>query len=220
MIKIEIMMKKDDSFVQFYRWQFKSLWSESLDYTEGYSKLTGILKPNDENNLNYVFKGSTPSSLSLLLTPVYFHDKYSNKSMAGYRISQKAYRRGSSRNEFNFYSVHNGVKIDFEFLFATNFYEINIKKQIELLDFFAFILGFLAGFSFLSKVAKNFMESFMIFDHTIESYQEFLDEKEKEKDEKSRNENKVEVKVENNLNQPDSIAHLSPHQGKEDFKKK
>jgi hypothetical protein len=46
-LEIEI----NNSFIQLYKWNFESIWGENYDYKKGYSKLTGLFKP--ENNLKY-----------------------------------------------------------------------------------------------------------------------------------------------------------------------
>jgi hypothetical protein len=111
---IEFFLKNSNSDVAFYRWNFHTLWSETMNKTEGYSKLTGILKPDENPELNYVFKGTDATKITLLLTPVYFHDKIRNNHISGYRASQKGFQLGSVKNNYNFYAVNNGVKLNFE----------------------------------------------------------------------------------------------------------
>ena len=45
-----------------------------------------------------------------------------------------------------------------------------MKKDISLLDFFAFMLGILAGFAFLSRVTKYIMEKFNCMNYTSDRY--------------------------------------------------
>lgn len=111
---IEINLSNKNSYVAFYNWYFQTLWSETINKTQGYSKLTGILKPDENIDSNYVFKGNNPTKITLLLTPVYFNDKVRNNHISGYRASQKGFQLGSIRNNNNFYSVNNGVKLSFE----------------------------------------------------------------------------------------------------------
>lgn len=111
---IEINLKNINSYVSFYRWNFQTLWSETINKTEGYSKLTGILKPDESTESNYVFKGNDATKITFLLTPVYFHDKVRNNHLSGYRASQKGFQLGSVKNNYNFYAVNNGIKLSFE----------------------------------------------------------------------------------------------------------
>ena len=111
---IEIYLKNMNSHVSFYRWNFLTTWSETINKTQGYSKLIGVLKPDENPESNYLFKGNDPTNITLLLTPVYFHDKVRNNHISGYRASQKSFQLGSVRNNYNFYSINNGVKISFE----------------------------------------------------------------------------------------------------------
>jgi hypothetical protein len=53
---------------------------------------------------------------------------------------------------------------------------VNSRKQIEMLDFWAFILGILAGFSFLSRISKFVCEKFKICDQSREDYVEFKED--------------------------------------------
>ena len=99
---IEINLKNINSYVSFYRWNFQTLWSETINKTEGYSKLTGILKPDESTESNYVFKGNDATKITFLLTPVYFHDKVRNNHLSGYRASQKGFQLGSVKNNYNF----------------------------------------------------------------------------------------------------------------------
>lgn len=53
------------------------------------------------------------------------------------------------------------------------------KNQLELMDFFAFVLGMLAGFSFLSRIGKYLCEKCKIFDYSLEDYSELQEEGDK-----------------------------------------
>jgi hypothetical protein len=99
-----------------------------MNKTEGFSKLTGILKPDENKELNYVFKGNESTKITLLLTPVYFHDKVRSNHISGYRASQKGFQLGSVRNH-NYYSTNSGVKISFEVEFNINL----VSLRYELL---------------------------------------------------------------------------------------
>jgi len=61
-----------------------------------------------------------------------------------------------------------------------------------MLDFWAFILGILAGFSFLSRISKFFCEKFKICDQTKEDYVEF---KEDGNDKRSDRSDKIDKKL-------------------------
>jgi hypothetical protein len=100
-----------------------------MNKTEGFSKLTGILKPDENKELNYVFKGNESTKITLLLTPVYFHDKVRSNHISGYRASQKGFQLGSVRNNHNYYSTNSGVKISFEVEFNINL----VSLRYELL---------------------------------------------------------------------------------------
>ena len=114
--------------------------------------------------------------VNILLSPIFYHNTYERKNLSGYRADFKSYTKGSTKNMYNFYSSNNGVKLDFLFTYTTNFYEINLKKQVELLDFGGFILGTLAGLSFLSRIVKFTAEKLNIFNYNAEGYKEFVDE--------------------------------------------
>jgi hypothetical protein len=60
-----------------------------------------------------------------------------------------------------------------------------------MLDFWAFILGILAGFSFLSRISKFICEKFKIFDQSCEDYVEFEEEKDKKAEKKEQLQKKV-----------------------------
>jgi hypothetical protein len=49
---IQIHIKAPESYVQLYRWNFESIWSENFDSMKGQSKIEGIFKP--ENNIEYI----------------------------------------------------------------------------------------------------------------------------------------------------------------------
>ena len=85
-----------------------------------------------------------------------------------------------------------------------------------MLDCLAFVLGMLAGCSFLSRMTKYLLERNHIFDYTAESYVEFIDEKDKTDNNISRNDAEI-VKEKNSVNldpqtnnNPDSMSQLNP----------
>ena len=53
---------------------------------------------------------------------------------------------------------------------------VTVKKDISLLDFFAFILGMLAGFSFLSRVSKFIFEKCNVLNYSENNFTEFKEE--------------------------------------------
>jgi hypothetical protein len=55
------------------------------------------------------------------------------------------------------------------------------------LDFWAFILGMVAGFSFLSRIIKFTMEKCHVFDYSWENYVELHEDEKEKKEEKLDN---------------------------------
>ena len=125
----------------------------------GYSMAEGIFKANNDiTKMKYVFKGDDlPSKISLSLSSIYYSIQ-SDDSFSGHRISFLNYQRNGIKNEYSFNSKDTGVKVDFVFTVSPNSNIINVKKDISLIDFFAFLLGILAGFAFLSRVTKHVLE--------------------------------------------------------------
>jgi hypothetical protein len=62
---------------------------------------------------NLVFKGEDPSVINILLSPIFYHNKYENKNLSGYRADFKSYAKGSTKNLFDFYSSTNLSKLQF-----------------------------------------------------------------------------------------------------------
>jgi len=54
-----------DNYVQMYKWNFESVWAESYNYNKGYSKLTGLFKP--ENNMKYIYHITNSFNLILIV---------------------------------------------------------------------------------------------------------------------------------------------------------
>ena len=133
----------------------------------GYSIAEGIFKANDDiTKMKYVFKGDNiPSIISLSLSSIYYSIQ-SDDSFSGHRISFLNYQRNGIKNEYSFNNKDAGVKLDFEFTVSPNSNIINVKKDISLIDFFAFLLGILAGFGFLSRVTKHVLEKCNCLDYT------------------------------------------------------
>jgi len=50
------------------------------------------------------------------------------------------------------------------------------NNQFDIIDFFAFILGMLAGFSFISRISKYFLEKYNILNYSEEEYVSFNNE--------------------------------------------
>lgn len=81
----------------------------------------------------------------------------------------------------------------FKFIYNTNSYQVNTKKQLELLDFIAFLLGLLAGFSFLSKITKYLCDRcncLNITENDFAELEEELERKPKQELEMNNSENK------------------------------
>ena len=80
-------------------------------------RFVSISKPDENPELNYVFKGNDPTKITFLLTPIFFYDKVRNNHISGYRANQKSFQLGSLKNNYNFYSINSGVKLNFEVYF-------------------------------------------------------------------------------------------------------
>jgi hypothetical protein len=145
----------------------------------GHSILNGIFKANEDiQNSQSVFKGNQiHSSISLLLSPIFYTIKDTNEHFSGHRVSLNSYERGTVRNEYSFNNEgSNGVGLAFVFTYSQSRNIVTVKKDLSLLDFFAFILGMLAGFSFLSRVSKFIFEKCGWLDYNDKMYEEFKEE--------------------------------------------
>ena len=185
--KLSFEINDKNVYVSLYKWTFKNYWSDYL-YDESYMKnddnighsiLNGIFKANEDiQNSQSVFKGNQiHSSISLLLSPIFYTIKDTNEHFSGHRVSLNSYERGTVRNEYSFNNEgSNGVGLDFVFTYSQSRNIVTVKKDLSLLDFFAFILGMLAGFSFLSRVSKFIFEKCGWLDYNDKMYEEFKEE--------------------------------------------
>jgi hypothetical protein len=162
----------EKTYVSLYKWVLKNYWDTTLHNADsakmpGYSIAEGIFKANDDiTKMKYVFKGDNiPSVISLSLSSIYYSIQ-SDDSFSGHRISFLNYQRNGIKNEYSFNTKDAGVKLDFEFTVSPNSNIINVKKDISLIDFFAFLLGILAGFGFLSRVTKHVLEKCNCLNYT------------------------------------------------------
>ena len=165
-------IKSNKAYVSLYKWSLKNYWDKTLHNANsakmpGYSIAEGIFKANDDiTKMKYVFKGDNiPSIISLSLSSLYYSIE-SDDSFSGHRISFLNYQRNELKNEYNFNTKDSGVKLDFEFTVNPNSNIVNVKKDISLIDFFAFLLGILAGFGFLSRVTKHILEKCNCLNYT------------------------------------------------------
>ena len=171
---LNIFIQNNKTYVSLYKWVIKNYWDTTLHNTDnnkkyGYSFVEGILKANDDiTKTKYVFKGG-PSIISLSLSPIYYNID-STENLSGHRISLLTYQKNDLKNEYSFGLEEKGVKLDFEFTVSQNANIVTVKKDISLLDFFAFMLGILAGFAFLSRVTKYIMEKFNCMNYTSDRY--------------------------------------------------
>ena len=94
----------------------------------------------------------------------------SDDNFSGHRISLLNYQRNELKNEYSFKNSGNGVKLDFKFTVSQNSNIVNVKKDISFFDFFAFMLGILAGFAFLSRVSKHILEQCNCLNYTGDRY--------------------------------------------------
>lgn len=181
---LDISISNPSVYISLYKWTFKNYWNDYLssdaitDSNIGRSILTGIFKPNDDiENTQYVFKGNEKKSIiEVLLSPIFYSIKSNNKHLSGYRLSLASYERGDVRNEYSFGNDSEGVSIGIEFEFNQSKNMVTVKKDISLLDFFAFILGMLAGFSFLSRVSKFIFESCGLLNYSDDNFKKLTEE--------------------------------------------
>ena len=173
---LNIYFKNDKTYISLYKWTFKNYWDTTLhnaynDKKPGYSIAEGIFKANDDiTKTKYVFKGDeAPSVISLSLSPIYYSIE-ADDNFSGHRISLLNYQRNELKNEYSFKSSDNGVKLDFKFTVSQNSNIVNVKKDISFFDFFAFMLGILAGFAFLSRVSKHILEKCNCLNYTGDRY--------------------------------------------------
>ena len=78
--------------VHFFRWQFKSIWSSTIDSrSDSYSMLQGMMIPQtlfkDNLNISTAFRGPDPTVVSIELTPTYYSDEINTSTLEGYRVS-------------------------------------------------------------------------------------------------------------------------------------
>ena len=173
---LNIYFKNNKTYISLYKWALKNYWDTTLhnvniDKKPGYSIAEGIFKANDDiTKTKYVFKGDEiPSVISLALSALYYSIE-SDDNFSGHRISFLTYQRNELKNEYSFKSSDNGVKLDFKFTVSQNSNIVNVKKDISLLDFFAFLLGILAGFAFLSRVTKHILEKCNCLNYTGDNF--------------------------------------------------
>ena len=110
------------------------------------------------------------------MSPIFYSIKSRDEHLSGYRLSLVGYTQGEVRNEYSFGNESKGVKLLFEFSFNQSRNMVTVKKDISLLDFFAFILGMLAGFSFLSRVSKFIFEKCNVLNYSENNFTEFKEE--------------------------------------------
>jgi hypothetical protein len=173
---LNIYFKSNKTYISLYKWILKNYWDSTLhnannEKKPGYSIAEGIFKANDDiTKTKYVFKGDEiPSVISLSLTALYYSIE-SDDNFSGHRISFLTYQRNELKNEYSFKNSDNGVKLDFQFTVSQNSNIINVKKDISFLDFFAFMLGMLAGFAFLSRVSKHILEKCNCLNYTGDNF--------------------------------------------------
>ena len=173
---LNIYFKSNKTYISLYKWILKNYWDSTLhnannEKKPGYSIAEGIFKANDDiTRTKYVFKGDEiPSVISLSLTALYYSIE-SDDNFSGHRISFLTYQRNELKNEYSFKNSDNGVKLDFQFTVSQNSNIINVKKDISFLDFFAFMLGILAGFAFLSRVSKHILEKCNCLNYTGDNF--------------------------------------------------
>jgi hypothetical protein len=169
-------IKNEKTYISLYKWILKNYWDTTLYNVNsakmpGYSIAEGIFKANDDiTKMKYVFKGDKiPSVISLSLSSLYYSIE-SDDSFSGHRINFLNYQRNELKNEYSFTTNMGGAKLDFEFVVSPNSNIVNVKKDISLLDFFAFLLGILAGFAFLSRVTKHVLEKCNFLNYTSDNF--------------------------------------------------
>ena len=163
-------IKSETSYIQAYYWTFEMTWGETLDKKYGYSQLEGIFKPDENLNNNYLFSGNDPSAINIFLTPIYFSRKSDNTHLQGYRLTFNSYERGSITNNIS-KLFNNDIGLDIKINISASQYEINVWKQIAILDFYAFILGMFAGLSFITRILKNTCERLNIGNESLDEEQ-------------------------------------------------
>ena len=75
----------------------------------------------------FVFKGEAPSSIEIILNPIYYKSVSENIHLKGFKVNHRKYVRGSTYNSLNFFDSGSGVKLRFKVEnLIINFYLLNI----------------------------------------------------------------------------------------------
>ena len=168
--------------VHFFRWQFQSIWSPTIDYrSNSFSMLKGVMTPQnlykDNMNITTAFRGPEPTVLSFELTPTYYTDEINSANIEGYRVNFKNFERGSVVNErtlTNLYTYDGKYSEDFSIRFETtvssNVYNVRIIRLTTIIDISTQILGLLAGLAFISRFMKFLLMKCNVWLHLDREY--------------------------------------------------
>ena len=159
-------LKSDHTQVfHFFKWRLKSIWDYANEMETSWSELEGIMTPQTlkETNKNITsgFKGPIPTVIHFSLIPTHYVDEVAGMAYKGYRVHLSKFDRGSTVNKrtlTNRYTAMGddleGFQVQFMMNTASTLFQVRIEKVKSIIELFAYMLGFLAGFILIVRVAK------------------------------------------------------------------
>lgn len=147
----------------------RSVWEyDFADRPLAYSEVQGIMTPQaiKESNKNITtgFKGPDPTLLYFNLIPTHYVNEIEGIVRDGYRIHFADHIRGTTVNKRTLVNEYTASGEDFRGfkvqLWMTNnemLFQVRVQKIKSILEVLSFMLGFLAGFILVVRVAKYYL---------------------------------------------------------------
>lgn len=133
-----------------------------------WSELQGTMTPQPlketNKNITAAFKGDVPSVIYFSLIPTHYVDEVAAVNYKGYRVHLSKFERGSTVNKRTLTNKYTalgddleGFQVQFMLNTATTLFQVRIERIKSIIELFAYMLGFLAGFILVVRVAKYYL---------------------------------------------------------------
>ena len=157
-----------DQIFHFFTWEYWNIWSFYNSVPGSYSKLSGFMTPQmltrSNKNITSAFRGPNTNKLYFKLTPTHYGDEIESGNFEGYQVFLDKYERGSVVSKRTIQrkytakdTISEGMTIEMISNTGDTLNHVRVEKSTSILELFAYILGFPAGFALIAHVLKYFL---------------------------------------------------------------
>ena len=157
-----------EQIFHFFKWEYWNIWKFYEKIPISYSNVSGFVTPQmltrSNKNITSAFRGPDTTKLQFKLTPTHYGNEIESQNFEGYQVFLEEYDRGSvvsKRNMANELTYNgdqsSGINIELSSHVGDTINHVQVQREKSLLETFAYVLGFIAGFVIIAHLMKYFL---------------------------------------------------------------